>query len=1102
MAFYPIQNQLQFNLDVPSNVQNLAFKFHRPNPIVIDKGGGPPGVVFPAGHAGIHGLPQGGSHDNSGGLNFSSISEDRMSIAMRLAQRDIRKKKEEEHMNRQLGKTRTKSRSPSPKTFGKTKVIRDRASRDRMRRQPVKNKSNLKIKEHDRNRSPKNVKTQTPPRLSRPGGGRVPDLSMPVSSQSPPSRDTDFKLYPVQRTAPSAQPEKEIERLQHEMEGYLQQIQVIEQRAMNDQNTSFLQPSSKHRPKDGYLEVDEGAQRKQARMEELTTRTSRQLYMLRQQVREMQNEFIRLGPEKIKHTKKSRSSTRLAAAHRGAVRAIQSFVANLPHTDLSGGLPATYHELALLIRQMTLLSNQVASEKSSVQGDLLKMLDKVDDLNKAWCQDLPEKEISKSVVTKTKEPPRVPPTYQDPPQRGRPVQRRTIGKENKPVKGIIKPSAAGSRKIEKPRQAAKDVTPDRKAAMRAGIAALVEAGELKRGRAGMAWEVSGHQPSQAPAKSLILPAKLQEKRARAQRAVVQGNTDCHFADPTVSSNLKSVTPQHNLIMERSFSAPPTPSGRMRSTSPGQRREPWRPGGTARTPSKGRRRTRSQSPALQRCHLIQDMLDGDLVKTLFPDDMEQIQKQKTPVRGRQTYSATSRRERAARSQSPSERLIDNAEKAIQRRLQPLLAQAEEIACRQEMMMAATDPNFKRGITDDITNVSFPSPMIILCKLNVAARSQSPSERLIDNAEKAIQRRLQPLLAQAEEIACRQEMMMAATDPNFKRGITDDITNPEERRDVLTEMILQDVITDTAEEFQALERQELAEKKAAALQDRPTLENLMYKLEQMEEERHNIRRRWATVQFSETEPLTKPSMRDSGRPLAPAAMEITRHTVPPRTIQKNMHREFTKNRDDEPIIFTKMKSEVKFTELKTSFQTDFDDGPLKDSAYDIRGRPEVQISIPKSVREKITAGVEAYDRYLKKTSHQRIGKFDPWRLMEEVADHILEECMADIAGELEDLNEAIVTNVCKSEFLVPKETEDSSPASPFLTQHSPAPRDSPTMVVFKDQPVHFSIPDVDDETSVKHIDEDSMTKASDRDDDYEDDDDDFEDYEDDYEDEVSI
>lgn len=45
--------------------------------------------------------------------------------------------------------------------------------------------------------------------------------------------------------------------------------------------------------------------------------------------------------------------------------------------------------------------------------------------------------------------------------------------------------------------------------MRAGIAALVEAGQLKKGRAGMAWDVSGHQPSQVVPKSLILPAKLQ-----------------------------------------------------------------------------------------------------------------------------------------------------------------------------------------------------------------------------------------------------------------------------------------------------------------------------------------------------------------------------------------------------------------------------------------------------------------------------------------------------------------------------------------------------------------------------------------------------------------
>lgn len=70
---------------------------------------------------------------------------------------------------------------------------------------------------------------------------------------------------------------------------------------------------------------------------------------------------------------------RLAAAHRGAVRAIQSFVNSLPFTDLHRGLPASYQELALLIRQMSLLSTQLnAEDKSSVHQDLLSMLDRVD----------------------------------------------------------------------------------------------------------------------------------------------------------------------------------------------------------------------------------------------------------------------------------------------------------------------------------------------------------------------------------------------------------------------------------------------------------------------------------------------------------------------------------------------------------------------------------------------------------------------------------------------------------------------------------------------------------------------------------------------------
>jgi hypothetical protein len=76
---------------------------------------------------------------------------------------------------------------------------------------------------------------------------------------------------------------------------------------------------------------------------------------------------------------------RLAAAHRGAVRAIQSFVNSLPFTDLQKGLPANYQELALLVRQMSVLSTQVATDdKSSVHQDLLNMLDRVDVNHKSF----------------------------------------------------------------------------------------------------------------------------------------------------------------------------------------------------------------------------------------------------------------------------------------------------------------------------------------------------------------------------------------------------------------------------------------------------------------------------------------------------------------------------------------------------------------------------------------------------------------------------------------------------------------------------------------------------------------------------------------------
>lgn len=90
------------------------------------------------------------SQSVSGGMNFSSLSEDRLSLAVKLAQRDLRKQREQ---------AKQRSRSPSPKAKTRTKRYWDK-------QQATTNKSRpFKVREHDRNRNPRDARTQTPPRI-------------------------------------------------------------------------------------------------------------------------------------------------------------------------------------------------------------------------------------------------------------------------------------------------------------------------------------------------------------------------------------------------------------------------------------------------------------------------------------------------------------------------------------------------------------------------------------------------------------------------------------------------------------------------------------------------------------------------------------------------------------------------------------------------------------------------------------------------------------------------------------------------------------------------------------------------------------------------
>ncbi|XP_061197750.1 protein moonraker-like [Saccostrea echinata] len=943
MAFQ--QNQLQFNVGVPTYTENLAFRHHRPGAIIVEKP-----VVQQASSVFI---PRQNVSHVTREVNSSSLSSDRMEIALKLAQRDIKKQRELERMQALKGK----SRSPSPKS-SRTRTIPGQRfwNKNQRRRDPKKENRVLTVREHDRNRQPKETRTQTPPRAPK-YEGRVPDPNFPVSSNSPPSKDTDLKIYPIRKLPPSDQPAKEIERLQREMESYLQQIQVIEQRAMREQSMDFLQHKSKK--KKGYLPDEEDSERKQVRSEEIQTRAARQLYVLRQQVREVQNQLIRGEPDKLKHTKKSQIMARLAAAHRGAVRAVQSFVNSLPFTDLQRGLPSSYQELALLIRQMSLLSTQLSvDDKSSVHQDLLTMLDRVDELNKAWCAKVQTSGKAEG-GSRQKSPPRPPFEVPKPVNQTKPTFVSHKGKENRARKGVLitrKPA-----KVTKRAQQGRTLTPERRATLQAGIAALMQGDKQKSltdlteggkqtSNAGMAWEI----PISKPKKSLIIPGKLQAKRDKAQKPVIKSVPETHYADPTVASQLKVTTPYlQGTVLERSFSAPPSPRGyNISPDSP--LHGAWKPAG--KTPTQTRR-TRSQSPQSARRKILSQDVDESVIQNLYLDafsspnqSMELQNRGRSPTRQRRQFS-----------RSP-EGLVTEAEMAIRMRLKPLLEQAEKMAARQERLLATKDVSARQKLADKAYN------------------------------------------------------------------------NVEAHGDVLAEMILNDIIRDTAEELENLEMSERAGCEAIRLQNNPTLENVFQRLEQMEQEQFEIRRRWATLEFEEAgsnlRSKRQTALSQVSKPHAPVAMEITRNSGPSIIGQKNLYQQEFK--EDQPIIFTKFKPEPKFVQNRVVQEEE--GASIGDTSK------KVEITLAKNVVDNIHSYVEKYERHLRKTSHQIQGKFDPWKLVEEVSDQVLEDCLKEVSEELEDINEAAVNQLCKSEFMI-NTTLNSTQTSPGFTPGG-SPHQSPT------------------------------------------------------------
>ncbi|XP_054565717.1 protein moonraker isoform X3 [Eptesicus fuscus] len=355
------QNQLQFNKNVPTHSSNLAIRYSYPHAIKIEK--------LKHSHTEsdhYKDLDFGDGPDLSSSVSFSVVSEERLSYAVHLAKRDMKRRHFEEHVK----KHHLISHSQISQKCGCTKHKKSDLG---VERKEMKNQEAFHC-----SHQPSKVEISS-------SGAKVyvytshagqSDLTMP---NSPPTHDPGLRPHGRTGDHKSLCEHRsllEVQRLQKILSNCIHKIEEV----TKDKMEEALDPDEERRIR--------------VRRQEQAVRSARTLYVLQQQVREIQEELDKLSPHNVKHTKKSWAMSRLASAYRGAIRALQMFVTQF--TDRGEHpVPAQYRELGSLIRQLSLCSAKMDAD-SSVSDVVIDILQQIEALESLLEKKLSPKKVKKN----------------------------------------------------------------------------------------------------------------------------------------------------------------------------------------------------------------------------------------------------------------------------------------------------------------------------------------------------------------------------------------------------------------------------------------------------------------------------------------------------------------------------------------------------------------------------------------------------------------------------------------------------------------------------------------------------------------------------------
>ncbi|XP_036070802.1 protein moonraker isoform X2 [Oryzias melastigma] len=346
-----MRNKLLFNEAIPASAINRATRVGPPAPIVIEKL-----------------LPQTEEADNGrssrSSLSFTALSEERLQAAVKLAQKDLRRRRFESHAN------------PAPKPLQEISYFETSDVELLQELAATPSKTNVKVS------SPKE-------KAARPGIKlhvlkKHPAPSLPRAGQSPPTKDPGLGRIKDGKRTPLSH---EIQKLQNELEVYIRKVEELANRG--EKVEELLEPEEQTK-----LEM---------RRQKQAARSAQVIYVLQQQVKEIQRDIENLRREKTWDTKKAVAVNKLAAAHRGALRALQVIIQQLSDVSRSK-VPPHCKELGQLLRQLSLCSAKVEVDQDSA-GTALDILQKLETLDSALSKQLLHEKMQARASPPRRKPP-------------------------------------------------------------------------------------------------------------------------------------------------------------------------------------------------------------------------------------------------------------------------------------------------------------------------------------------------------------------------------------------------------------------------------------------------------------------------------------------------------------------------------------------------------------------------------------------------------------------------------------------------------------------------------------------------------------------------